>query len=131
MTFPADILGDPTLPRAQDFNILVGDSFLFPVSLVTAAGAAIDLTGLTGTGEVRDDFGGTLLATFSVTHNDEGGVVSIYLSPANAALIPWLGATPGCANSAPAGVFSIRLSDGTDARTIISGKAWLVHGAIL
>jgi hypothetical protein len=127
VALPDAILYDMTLPRALDITIRRGDTFAAQLAIETAGGSAVNLTGLTGAGTVRDAYDGTALATMTVTHDNAGGIISVTIAATVTAEIEWPENSQACAESAPLGVWDLQLSDGTDVRTVVSGKAYLAR----
>jgi len=60
----------------QDITILQGSDFELAIQLVDDTGAIIDLTGCTGTGQIRQTVGSvTILATFSFALEDNNKAI--------------------------------------------------------
>jgi len=84
------------LTTTETLTIQQGATFQKIVNVVDADGAAVNLTGFLGRGQIRDTFGGTLTGSFTVTITDPtdplGAEVTITLLPSVTAAFSWEGA---------------------------------------
>jgi len=75
-------------------------------------GSPVDVTGYTGAAKIKDTYGGTLLATFTVTLGGAAGTITCTLS-----------ATTTGALTAPAtGVWDLELTSGSTVRRLLAGN---------
>jgi len=130
VALPESILYDATLPRSLDLTIRRGDTFALQLAIQNADGSAIDLTGAAGSGAIRAGFDGSIIAAFTVSHDNAGGIVTATIAASVTAALSWPSNAQGCAESAPLGVFDIQLADGADVKTIVSGKAYLARDVV-
>jgi len=74
-------------------------------------GTPVDLSGYTGAAKIKDTYGGSTLATFTVTLGGAAGTITLTLS-----------ATTTGALSAPAtGVWDVELTSGSTVRRLVGG----------
>ena len=82
------------LPVGKNISIYQGDSFELAFTLYTKLpngdqGPAVDLTGATASAEMRATVdSSTVLATFTCSHDDDGGRITCALSPAQTEALP-------------------------------------------
>lgn len=88
---PAATLGVTRLPENLNLTIWQGDEQEYFINLSNDATppVAIDLTGCTAQAVIRSSFGAATSYDFTCTITDAtGGVIKMYMSSANCALIP-------------------------------------------
>lgn len=109
-------------PIRWDWTLLIGDTAQ-PASFVLedAAGVAYDLTGVTGECQIRQETGGLVILTPTVTITDATAGTFTFAAPASATA----DLAPGRAR------YAVRLTwpDET-ARTIVEGTVTIRHSAV-
>lgn len=109
-------LSDLAGPASYDLRIVAGDSFARTISIRDGAGAAVDLTGLTGRAQIRDRPGGTLLADVNVViATPATGDIAISLTTAQTRALP------------TSSVWDLELDGGpSSTHTIVSGRVIVI-----
>jgi hypothetical protein len=102
-------------PGQPDLLLNISDVEVYQFTYTQASnGAPIDFTGLTGTWDVRDAAGATVIAGSATCGN---GYVNVTIpSAVTVTIIPPVGTVPGVPWTV--GTFRLRVSDGTDTKTL-------------
>ena len=70
------------LPAQQNLAIYKGDTFVFQFQLLTPESEVVDLTGVEVKAQIRaTEDSGSVVAEFDASHDDDGGTVTLALTP--------------------------------------------------
>lgn len=123
MTIPSALYYIQPIPA--DIQITQGDTWTERFDVVDSTGTAVDLTGLTGALKIKDTFGGTTLATATVTIPTpaSGQIVATIASATTSGLsISGAGSSD---RSGLIGFYDLQITDGTSIVTICGGSVTL------
>lgn len=115
---------------SRDWTIRRKDDVVLEFSVIFS-GAAVNLTGCTGSCLIRSDYGpsATTIATAAVTiPSPATGLVRVALTEASSAL-PIPAGTPDDSSDVRAYVYDVRLTNGSDTVTVLRGDCVIQRNA--